>query len=160
MSFTERFVYGAGPITACTVGEANDWRRYVADQLEPHNITLVSPLRCEPLVGERYSLNYPDPKFGTPRAIANKNLFDVRNADMVLANIPMPEPGRIHSLGTLAELSWAHAFNKPAILVSNCPFVMAHPVVDIQCGWKLESLDDAIEVIIGVLGAYTGGKNV
>ncbi len=158
-----KYVYLAGPIMGCTKGEANDWRQYVAKQLfERGNggIVGISPLRCEPLIGDRYSLNYPDPKFGTARAIAAKNIHDVQSCDMILAYLPTPAAGKVQSYGTMAELSWAYALNKQAILVSDDPYMMAHPVIDIQAGWKLNTLDDAIDVIIGVLGGYTGGKNV
>lgn len=156
-----KHVYLAGPIMGCTRGQANDWRKYVADRLADHGIRGVSPLRCEPLVGERYALNYPDPRFGVPRAIAAKNFHDVQVCDLTLAYLPLPSEGRTQSYGTMAELSWAYALRKPAILVSDDPYVMQHPVIDIQAGWKLDTLDDAIDVIVGILGGYTpGGKNV
>src|SRR5258706_8501454 len=73
-----RFVYLAGPISGCTGPEAHDWRVNVSGQLARHFIKGVSPLRCEPLRGERYSLTYEDPRFGTARAIASKNFMDVQ----------------------------------------------------------------------------------
>lgn len=153
-------VYLAGPILDCNKGEANDWRAFVAGRLAPHCITGVSPLRCEPLIGERYSMAYPDPKFGTPRAIRSKNFFDVQRCDLTLAFLPTPAPGRHQSYGTIAELNWAFALNKPSILVSDDPGVYEHPVIDGVAGWSLRTLDEAIEVCIGVLSAYVGGKNV
>ena len=154
-------VYLAGPIMGCTRTEANDWRIEFARQLADNDIRGVSPLRCEPLIGERYSMNKPDPKFGTARAIAAKNMFDVLACDMTLAFIPKPEPGRFHSFGTMCELAWAKMASKPTILVSNDPFIQAHPVLGANAGWLLENLEDALEVIVGVLGGYTiGGKNV
>ena len=155
----KKFVYLAGPIMGCTRGEANNWRSYVADKLKEVGIVGISPLRCEPLIGDRYSLNYPDPKFGTARAIAAKNMTDVQMCDMTLAYLPKIK-NRVQSYGTMAELSWSFALRKPAILVSDDPYILSHPVIDIQCGWKLNKLDDAVDVIIGVLGGYTGGKNV
>ena len=154
-------VYLAGPIMGCTQGEANDWRIDFAEQLAYNDIRGVSPLRCEPLIGVRYSLQYADPKFGTARAISSKNMFDVRACDMTLANIPKPEDGRYHSFGTVCELAWAHWEGKPTILVSDDPFIQAHPVIGANAGWVLDNLDDALEVIVGVFGGYTiGGKNV
>lgn len=156
----KKFVYLAGPIMGCTAGEANDWRRYVADKLVEHSIIGISPLRCEPLIGERYTADYPDPRFGTPRAISAKNLHDVKMCDFTLAYLPLPAPGRLQSYGTMAELSWAFALGKSTILVTNDPYMWKHPVKDIEAGWKLETLDEAIDVMIGVLGGYTGGRNV
>lgn len=156
----KKFVYLAGAILGCTGPEANDWRKTVADHLKDHGIVGVSPLRCEPLIGERYNAEYPDPRFGTPRAIAAKNKFDVNNCDMVLAFMPTPPDGRMPSLGTLGEIFWADALGKQVILVSDDKFIMKHPVIDAAVDWKLETLDEAIDVLVGVLGGYTGGKNV
>lgn len=156
----KKTVYLAGPILGCNGAEANDWRTYVADKLKDHNIVGISPLRCEPLVGERYGIGTPDPRFGTPRAIAAKNKFDVRECDIILAYLPAARPGNIPSLGTLGEVFWGDAFNKQVILVSDDAFVNNHPVVDSAVDWKLETLDEAIDVLIGVLGGYCGGKNV
>ncbi len=64
-------VYLAGPIAGCDKGEANDWRWHVAGKLRASGIVGISPLRCEPLVGERYMVGYEDPRFGTARAIAS-----------------------------------------------------------------------------------------
>lgn len=156
----KKTVYLAGPIMGCTGAEANDWRRQVDAQLKDMGIIAVSPLRCEPLIGERYTSEHPDPRFGTARAIAAKNRFDVRNCDITLAYLPKPEPGRVQSYGTIVEIAWADAYGKQVILVSDDPFVLKHPVIDACVDWKLGTIDEAVDVCIGVLGGYTGGKNV
>lgn len=175
-----RTVYLAGPILHCTDAEASDWRRMVCNNLAPSHITGISPLRCEPIIGERYEIQYSDPKFGTARAIGSKNIFDVRTCDMTLAYLPryqgtwdtmnpldqsdenvMERLAWHQSYGTIAELAWAHMAGKPTILVSNDPEVYNHPVLSACAGWVLPTLDDAIDVVIGVLGGYVpGGKNV
>jgi len=156
----KKFVYLAGPIMGCTHGEANSWRHYVADKLADHGIIGISPLRCEPLQGERYSIDYPDPRFGTPRAIAAKNRHDVSNCDLTLAYLPLPEHLKVQSYGTIIELAWANMAGKQTIMVSDDPYVMLHPVLDAVSNWKLATLDEAVDVCIGVLGGYTGGKNI
>lgn len=172
-----RFVYLAGPILGCTMGEANDWRHHVAGLLRPHNIIGISPLRCEPLVGDRYSATYPDPRFGTPRAIAAKNRFDVRTCDMTLALLPKPVGDRPQSYGTIGECFWGDEASKQIILCTDDPYVAKHPVMDAAVDWKFvtrgcdpaapehfvaieDCVTAAIETIVGVLGGYTGGKNV
>lgn len=155
-----RTVYLAGPILACTHGEANDWRIAAADKLDHQGIIGISPLRCEPLIGERYGVNYADPKFGTARAIGSKNLFDVLNCDLTLAWLPKMPEGRHQSYGTIAELAWAKALGKPAILATDDPEIADHPVLNSCAGWLLDNLDDALDVAVGILGGYAGGKNV
>lgn len=157
----KRFVYLAGPIMGCTSFEANDWRQWCDAALVDHGIVGVSPLRCEPLIGERYSNQHSDKRFGDPRAIAAKNKFDVINCDITLAYLPKPEyPKIMPSLGTIGEIFWADAYDKRVILVSNDPVVLSHPVIDAAVDWKLDTLQEAMDVCIGVLSGYTGGKNV
>lgn len=156
-----RTLYLAGPIVGCTKGEANDWRVYVADKLAPHGIRGISPLRCEPITGHKYTGIYNDNKFGTAKAIGSKNAFDVRNCDMTLAYIPLPSNGSRHSWGTIGELAGTFFINKLAVLVSNDPIVREHPVLNAWSGWVLEDLDEAVELIIGILSGYVeGGKNI
>ena len=150
-------IYLAGPIAGCDHGEANNWRWVVNRLLAPHNILGISPLRCEPLIGERYGLNYVDPKFGTARAIGSKNLMDVQMTDMTLAYLPRAIVELRPSLGTIIEIGWANAFRKPTIVVTDDPYHREHPVINACAGWLLPTLDDAIEVVIGVLGDYAKG---
>lgn len=160
MSITpRRFVYLAGPIAGCTHEEAKDWREYVAENLKPHGIIGISPLRCEPIVGEVYALHYTDPKFGTARAISSKNKFDTRNCDMVLCYFPKPPKTRHQSYGTLIELGWADMEKKAIVVVTDDPEIGQHAVALGSAGWVLTSLDEGIEVIVKTLGAYTGGSS-
>jgi nucleoside 2-deoxyribosyltransferase len=154
----QRYVYLAGPIVGRTKSEANHWRQHVADQLGDHGIVGISPLRCEPIHGERYPTSHDaDPLFGTPRAIGAKNRFDVKAADIVLAYMPEEHP---LSLGTLGEIFWADAYGKQVIMVTTDHKLLEHPVLDAAVDWKLSTLDEAIDVCIGILGGYNGGKNV
>jgi len=147
-------VYLAGPIAGCDNAEANDWRAYVGARIAQSGITGISPLRCEPLVGARYMLNYADPKFGTARAIGSKNIYDVRACDMTLCYLPKAINDRRPSYGTVCELAWAHIIGRPTILVTDDLYLNEHPVISACSGWILPTLDDAIEVIVGVLGDY------
>ena len=147
-------VYLAGPITDCDRGEANTWREQVKGRLAKHNIMGISPLRCEPLMGERYSLSSPDPRFGTARAIASKNLFDVRNCDMTFAHLPRELNQRHPSYGTICEMAWAFSIGRPVILVTDDPLMQAHPVIQACAAWTLGTLEEGIDVAVGVLSDY------
>lgn len=147
-------IYLAGPIAGCSKGEANSWRDYVNSQLAEYRIRGISPLRCEPLVGERYGVSYEDPRFGTPRAIASKNYLDVQMCDMTLCYLPKELNERRLSIGTIIELAWAHSLRKPTILVSDYDFITQHPVVQANAGWVVTTLDDAVDIITGVLADY------
>lgn len=150
-----RTVYLAGPILGCTKGEANDWRDAFSASLKRSGLVGVSPLRCEPLIGDRYTMQYADPRFGTARAISAKNRLDVRMADMTLCYFPEGYP---FSKGTLVELAWANAYEKPTILVTTDKSIADHPVVQACASWVVESLDDALDILIGVLAVYVPVK--
>lgn len=156
----EKFVYLAGPILGCTKGEANDWRGDADALLYPNGIVGISPLRCEPLIGDRYTTEYSDPRFGTAKAISAKNLYDVENCDMGLVYLPKPADGCYPSVGTIMELGALRAAHKQTVVWTDDPFMMKHPVVLGWSDWQLPTLEAACEVLIGILGGYTGGKNV
>jgi len=147
-------IYLAGPITAKTIKEANDWRDDVIAKLAVRGIIGVSPLRCEPPRGERYTLSDADPKFGTARAIASKNVSDVRDCKLTLAYLPTVLNDPWPSLGTICELSWAHMLGKPTILVSDDRRITEHPVINANAGWIVGTLDEAVEIIVGIYGVY------
>lgn len=147
-------VYLAGPIAGCDHAEANDWRDVFAERLRRISVKGISPLRCEPLIGGRYELGYMDPRFGTARAIASKNLFDVQSCDIVLAYMPRVLNERRPSYGTTIEIAWAKAFGKPVILVTDDPYLQQHPVTQACASWSLETLDEAFDVIEGITKGY------
>jgi nucleoside 2-deoxyribosyltransferase len=151
---SSKSIYLAGAIAGCDKGEANDWRDDVRAKLAQHGIIGISPLRCEPMVGKRYELNYEDPKFGTKQAIAAKNELDVRTCDLTLVYLPKALNDRRPSYGTIIELAWARILNKPVILVTDDPYLINHPLTSYCARWILPTLDDAMEVIVGVYRDY------
>lgn len=149
-----RYVYLAGPIAGKSHGQANDWRTKVMNALAPYGITGISPLRCEPLVGKKYELVYDDPRFGTPNAINCKNWFDTNNCDLVFAYMPAEQNKERPSWGTCMEIAWATALGKPVVLVSDMAGLVNHPLIKANRIWTLDTLDEAVETVIGVLGDY------
>ena len=146
-------VYLAGPIMGQTETEAKEWRMDMEEFLGYHRVRAVSPLRCEPDVaaGATYQAQYDCNKWGTPRSIGSKNLFDVRNCDLTFAYFPKGHPP---SVGTLIEIGWARALDKPVVVVAEDPVLFNHPVIIFCAGWMLGNLSEAVEVIGGLLGDY------
>ena len=150
-------IYLAGPVYGCDKSEANDWRLKFRRQLHDHMISGVSPLRCEPLVGDRYGFgDVTDPRFGTPEAIAAKNFMDVQRCDLTLAYFPADLTEAIGpSIGTIGELAWAFSLHKPTILVSTHPKLTQHAMILACSRWRLRTLDEAFELITGLFQVYT-----
>ena len=153
----KKFIYLAGPIAGCTGEEANEWREEVRSRL-PHAIVGISPLRCEPLKeGMKYTEEGASPKmWADPRAIATKNWLDTESCDLVLAYLPKELNDRRPSYGTVIEIGWAIGLRKPLIVVSDDKYLMGHPLIQHNASWRLGSLEDAAEVIIGLFGEYIG----
>ena len=149
-----RTCYLAGPICGCDKSEANDWRVYATAKLAAHHIVGVSPLRCEPLVDARYGFTYDDPRFGTDRAIAAKNMFDLRACDATLVYIPHKLSAARPAYGSAGELMMAHIIGKYTALVTDDPHLRSHPLVRMSAGPILTTLDEGLEAVIGLLGAY------
>lgn len=151
---TQVNVYLAGPILGHTEGDAKDWRDEVNDHM-PYGIQGISPLRCEPSIDGTYKASYADAKFGTPQAIAAKNAMDVRRADAVLAYLPQKLiDAQGISIGTIWEIGYAAALNKPIIIVSDSAKVGNHPVLKGSGAWILFSLEEAVELLTGLFSDY------
>jgi nucleoside 2-deoxyribosyltransferase len=155
----KKFVYGAGPIAGLTEEEATTWRKDVGDKLydaSSGKIVLISPLRCEPIEeGMTYtSPGAVDKMWSDPRAINAKNWLDTESSDLVLAYLPKEMNERRPSIGTIIEIGWSIGLKKPLIVVSDDKQIMEHPLIECNAAWRLDELDDAVEVIIGLFGDY------
>ncbi len=149
------YIYLAGPITGCTDGEANDWRSKMEADLESMGFVGVSPLRCEPIVGDVYQPEYDDNQFGHPQVIAAKNKEDVRRCDLTFAYLPAEHPA---SVGTLQEIGWAAGMGKPIILCTDNDYVRENAVIKATVPWRFTEQEGgwtkSLEVIEGIFGVY------
>ena len=152
-------IYLAGPITGCNDKEANDWRESMIIALDVIEIQGVSPLRCEPILGERYDASQEvDNKFGTPQVIAAKNKLDVARCDLTLAFQPY-KVGSYPSIGTQQEIGWAVGMGKPVILVTDDVYVRNNAVIRATVPWRFkydngQGFRDAVDVIDGLFAVY------
>ncbi len=153
-------VYLAGPIAGCTKGEAHDWRKEAVDILSRYGITGVSPLRCEPEISERYAdaetyqLTYKGDPFGTAQGILNKNKMDVRKCDLALIHLPKDKGEERPSVGTMLELGWCIWAHKPIVLVTDDPYLKAHPLVTNSVGWIVDTIEEGAHICGALLGIY------
>ena len=151
----KKYIYLAGPIAGLTEEEATTWRHDVNFML-PDNIIGISPLRCEPVKpGMTYTTpGAVDKMWSDPRAINAKNWLDTESSDLVLAYLPKQMNDRRPSIGTIIEIGWTLGLKKPLIVVSDDKQLLNHPLIECNAAWRLDNLDDAVEVIIGLFGDY------
>lgn len=160
------FVYLAGPIAACTYGEATDWRLRVAEVIERRSdycIAAVSPMRMkewtarmERIEGEYQEAAGEDYRItGAPMAIRTRDHFDVKNADLLFVYLPKHMNARRPSWGTAIEIGWASAYQKPIVLVTDDEGLAKHPLILGSVGWIVPTLGEGVEAALSVLGVYT-----
>ena len=58
------------------------------------------------------------------------------------------------SVGTIGEISWCYALQKPLAIVIDDPLVRHHPFFTEQANWKLSTLDEAERLIVGLFADY------
>jgi nucleoside 2-deoxyribosyltransferase len=114
----------------CSDDEMLVWRRAATLSFN-EGIKAISPVRI-------------DSKFTT--AIITQNQYDVKECDVTLAYLPKSISDRRCSYGTICEIAWAHAQNKPVVIVSDDPYVHDHPVIQ-EIGVHFGELNAAVGYI-------------
>lgn len=147
-------VYLAGAIAGMSFDGATDWRIEARLQLSYRNIETLNPMRAKDALGAkndgRISTNYHDYEtngaFFTSRGIMTRDFNDVRRCDALLVNLlGLEKP----SLGTIMELGWAFALQKPAIVAIEArgnPHDN-HPMIHEAMPFRVQTLDEAIDSV-------------
>lgn len=145
--------YLAGPISGVTHAGCTGWRDELARLLEPAGVAAASPMRDKHYLRDRGVLegDYPERVLSTRDGIMTRDHFDVRNCDLVVANLL--GAARV-SVGTVMELAWAFAYRKPVVAVLEDGNVHDHPMVRAAVGFRVATLAEAAAVAASVLGPY------
>lgn len=110
-------VYGCGPITGLSYEQARfGWRKQFADLLDPR-IEFLSPMRQEGHLAEVTEIAhqaYAGSAMSSIRGIVAKDKLDVQRSTIIVANFL---GAKNVSIGSVIELGWANAWDKPIILV-------------------------------------------
>lgn len=156
-------MYLAGPITGCSFDGCVNWREVFSYKL-PEGITGLSPMRGkEYLEGvEEIATDYDDREvnslnrythlskvMSSSRGIFTRDFNDCRRADAIVVNLLGAEKV---SVGTVMEIAWARAFDKPVIAVMEPNGnIHDHPMINECVGFKVSSLDEAVDVVTMLL---------
>lgn len=147
--------YLAGAIAGLQFDDATDWRHQAKHALDIRGIEALDPMRAkQALANGRISSNCHDYEdrgpFFVSRGIMTRDFNDVKTCDGLLVNLlGLTKP----SIGTVMELGWAFALRKPAIVVmerTGNPHDN-HPMVLETIGFRVETLDEAIDTLAVVL---------
>lgn len=142
-------VYLAGPISGESFDVAETWRAQVRHQLSP-DIDCFSPLRAkhylksEEKLGDSYE-SYP---LSSRRGIFARDHFDSKRCSLLFVN--MLGAQRV-SIGTVMEIAWAHAYDKPIVLVMEAGNIHEHAMLNEACPFRTDSLEEGIWLTRAIL---------
>lgn len=144
-------VYLAGPITGCTYGDCTDWRGLVSQALECGSTKCLSPMRGKDYLAQETSLgnNYPHP-LSCPRGIMTRDHWDATRCTVLFVNLLRAT--RV-SIGTVMEIAWSWDNGIPVVVVierEGNPH--DHAMIQEAIGFRVETLDDGIQVVKAILG--------
>jgi nucleoside 2-deoxyribosyltransferase len=147
----EPIVYLAGPITGLNYGGATDWREAARVKLHDHNISGVSPMRAKDYLLQETTIgdSYEAKVLSSQKGITTRDRFDVQRADIVFMNLLGAE--RV-SIGSIIEMGWADAFRVPIVAAMDEGNLHDHAMVRELAGFIVPSIDEALNVIVAILG--------
>lgn len=145
-------IYLAGPITGCSFEGCTDWRKAVAQKLRPFGILGVDPMRAKDYLKAEKEItgSYEDKVMSCQRGIMTRDRYDATHCDAILVNfLGAPKI----SIGTVIEIGWTDLIRTPiicAIEPEGNPH--DHPMIREAIGFRVPTLDEAVEVAIKILG--------
>lgn len=112
--------------------EMTKWRDIADEVLMENNFACLSPT------------NSPLAEKPSYREIVDNNKFQIRNSDLVLAEIDFKEP----SIGTIGEIVYAHTIGKPVIIWGTNFDIIYNPWITGHATKHFDSLDEALYYIV------------
>lgn len=142
-------VYLAGPMAGLLKEVAQNWRIYAKEKLAP-DILAFSPLRKYDHLAENQLLdgNYKSNPLTTSRGVNTRDHFDCFTSDVILCNLVGTTS---ISIGTVMEIAWAFAYRKPLVVIQPLHNLYNHPMIDEAISFKVNSLDEGIDVVRAIL---------
>jgi len=144
-------VYLAGAITGLSYDGATDWRDQAMQIFASAGIDAFSPLRSKTYLLQETSVEdcYDDIVMSSQRGIYARDFFDCRARDALFVNLLGAE--RV-SIGTVMEIAWAAAYEKPIILVMEKENnIHEHAMLREACPFRVETLKDGYHIMKSLL---------
>ncbi len=147
MSFS---IYAAGPITGISYKGATDWRQGVSLELEKFGIITFSPMRHKDYLAGTESIgdSYEGKPLSCRHGIMQRDFYDVRRADLIFVNFL---GATTVSKGTVMELAWAFAYQKPTVVIMEPGNIHEHAMVNEAISFRVLSIEEAIHVTKSIL---------
>lgn len=151
-------VYLAGAIAGASYSTVTAWRYGAYVALRERGIETLNPMRSKTALASqnagRISTDFNDyagnGAFFKSRGIMMRDFNDVRRCDALLVNLlELEKP----SLGTIMELGWAYALQKPAVVAierTGNPHDN-HPMIHEAMPFRVETLEEAVDAVAVIL---------
>lgn len=115
-------VYLAGPITGLSYGDCTDWREQAMQIFASAGIDAFSPMRMKAYLLNELNVgdSYEGTVLSSQRGIYARDFYDCRSKDALfvnLLNVRRDDPDSRVSIGTVMEIAWVVAHQKPIVLV-------------------------------------------
>jgi len=142
-------VYLAGPITGVSFDGATDWRDQFADGLNSGfgagQIEALSPLRGKHYLAgvDSIAASYENIVLSSARGITTRDYNDCKRADLIV--VYLLGATKV-SIGTVMEIAWAKAFQKPVVAIMEEGNLHDHPMINECVGFRVGSLAEAIDI--------------
>lgn len=136
-------VYLAGAISGLNFNGAVDWRDWFCKEL-PSGIEGMSPMRGKSYLQHEKDIKdtYPTHALSSDRGITTRDFYDCQTCDLIVANLLGTTKV---SIGTVMEIAWGKAFNKPVIVVmEDTGNLHDHAMIRESVGFRVNSLEQAL----------------
>lgn len=148
----DNLVYLGGPITGLTYDGCTEWREFVMDAVGD-DINTISPMRGkqrlkEMLSGEVIEDVHDYDYLASYKGINCRDYWDVQRCDVVFVNLL---GAKKVSIGTVMEIAWARAFDKPVICVMEIDNIHRHSMLEFACGYVVTDMNTAIIILKSLL---------
>lgn len=136
-------IYAAGPITGQSYKGATDW--YDALRLGIPEAEIVVPMRGKDWAKrvkkfkardyqEDFRLNDLNAAVSSDNGIFSRDMWDVKRADLVFANLTGADEAEKVSIGTVCEITAAQLFGNLSVVVAKKKGIHDHPFIR-QAAW-------------------------
>lgn len=152
-------VYLAGPIKGLNYNEATEWRKIAIVLLKEAGIDGMSPMRAKEYLKDKFDVGhkldngikdqYHSFPLSTSKAILCRDFKDCTKSDAIIMYLL---GAKAISIGSVMEVAWGHAARVPIVLVMEKEGnVHEHCMITEASNFRVETLDDAIDVVKGIL---------
>ncbi len=136
-------IYASGPIYKDNHLATEGWRNEISQFFAQKGNKVIDPCRGKNGVYE--------PGFHSPNEILLRDLRDVDEADIILVNMNLI--GDKLPIGTVSEIMYGWTKQKPVVIISEDPRIIAHPWLVAMSVKILPTVQESLDYIDSFWGA-------